>query len=32
MVSVETVLGVGGGRMRENGGGDEFKHNIFDIL
>jgi hypothetical protein len=28
-VSVETIPGVGGGRIKENGGGGEFK---FDIL
>jgi hypothetical protein len=29
MISVETSLGMGGGGMKENGRGDEFKYNIF---
>jgi hypothetical protein len=34
MRTVETIpgSGVGGGGMKENGGGCEFKYNIFDIL
>jgi hypothetical protein len=30
MLSVETILGMGG--MTGNGGGGEFKYDIFDIL
>jgi hypothetical protein len=29
---VETVPGMGGGRIKENNGGDEFKYDIFSIL
>jgi hypothetical protein len=29
---VETVPGMEGGGIKENGGGNEFKHDIFDIL
>jgi hypothetical protein len=32
MKPVETVLGVGGGEMKENDGGDDFKYDIFDTL
>jgi hypothetical protein len=33
MTSVETIPGIGrGGRIKENGGGGEFKYDIFDIL
>jgi hypothetical protein len=31
-ISAETIPGSGEGRMKENGGGGEFKYNIFDIL
>jgi hypothetical protein len=29
---VETIPGSGGGGLKENGGGGEFKYNIFDLL
>jgi hypothetical protein len=32
MISVETIPGMGGGEMKENGGGGEFKYDIFDLL
>jgi hypothetical protein len=32
VVSVETIPGMGGGGMKENGGRGEFKYDIFDIL
>jgi hypothetical protein len=32
MIPVETVLGIGGGRMKESTGGDELKYDIFDTL
>jgi hypothetical protein len=32
MIPVETVPGFGGGRMKENHGGSEFKYDIFDML
>jgi hypothetical protein len=32
MVSVETILGIRGGRIKENEGEDEFKCGIVDIL
>jgi hypothetical protein len=32
IISVETIPGMGEGRMWENGGGSNFKYNIFDIL
>jgi hypothetical protein len=32
MIPVETVLGMWGGEIKENGGGGEFKYDIFDIL
>jgi hypothetical protein len=32
IISVETIPGMRKGRMKENGGGSEFKHYIFDIL
>jgi hypothetical protein len=32
MIPVETVLGKGEGRIKENGEGGEFKYDIFDIL
>jgi hypothetical protein len=28
MIPVETIPGIGEGRMKENGGGDEFKYDI----
>jgi hypothetical protein len=31
MIPVETIPGMDGG-IKENGGGDEFKYDIFDIL
>jgi hypothetical protein len=30
MISVETVPGIGGDRMKESSGGAEFKYDIFD--
>jgi hypothetical protein len=30
MIPVETILGMGG--IMENGGGGEFKYDVFDIL
>jgi hypothetical protein len=30
MIPLETVLGIGGGRVKENGGGGEFKYDLFD--
>jgi hypothetical protein len=32
IIPVETILGLGGGRIEENGGRGEFKYDIFDIL
>jgi hypothetical protein len=32
MIPVETIPGMEGRRMKENGRGDEFKYEIFDIL
>jgi hypothetical protein len=32
MICMETSPGMGGGEIKENGGGDEFKCDIFDIL
>jgi hypothetical protein len=32
MLFVETLPGMRGGGMKENGGGGEFKDDIFDIL
>jgi hypothetical protein len=32
MIPVETILGIGGEEIKENGGGSEFKYDIFDIL
>jgi hypothetical protein len=32
MVPVDTVPGIGGGKMEEFSGGDEFKYDIFDTL
>jgi hypothetical protein len=32
MISVETILGMGKGRMKENSGGHAFKYDIFHIL
>jgi hypothetical protein len=32
MISVETILGTGGGRMKESSGGCEFKYDTFDTL
>jgi hypothetical protein len=32
MVLVETLPGIGVRGMKENGGGGEFKYNIFDVL
>jgi hypothetical protein len=32
MRPVETIPGMGGGRIKENGGGGELKYSIFDIL
>jgi hypothetical protein len=32
MRPAETIPGMGGGRIKENDGGDEFNYDIFDIL
>jgi hypothetical protein len=32
MIPVETIPGMRGGRIKENGGGDELKYDIFAIL
>jgi hypothetical protein len=32
MRPVETIPGMGGGGMKENGGGGEFNYHTFDIL
>jgi hypothetical protein len=32
MIPVETVPGIGGGRIKESHGGGEFKYDIFDTL
>jgi hypothetical protein len=32
MTPVETVLGMRVGRIKENGGGGEFRYEIFEIL
>jgi hypothetical protein len=32
MKPVETILGMGEGRIKENGGGGEFKYDIVDTL
>jgi hypothetical protein len=32
MTPGETIPGMGGGRIKENGGGREFKYVIFDTL
>jgi hypothetical protein len=32
MISVETIPGMGRREIKENGGGGEFKYDIFDIL
>jgi hypothetical protein len=32
MIPVETIPGMGGGRIKENGGEGEFRYDIFDIL
>jgi hypothetical protein len=32
LIPVETIPGVGVGRIKENGGGVEFKYDIFDTL
>jgi hypothetical protein len=32
MIPVETIPGMGRGRMKENSGGDEFKYDIFDMM
>jgi hypothetical protein len=31
-ITAETIPGMGEGGMKENGGGGEFKYDIFDIL
>jgi hypothetical protein len=31
MIPVETIAGMGIGRIKDNDRGGEFKHNIFDI-
>jgi hypothetical protein len=32
MISFETILGIEEGIIKKNGGGGEFKYDIFDIL
>jgi hypothetical protein len=32
MIPIETVPGIGGGAIKESGGGGEFKYGIFDTL
>jgi hypothetical protein len=32
IVPAETIPGMGGGRVKENGGGGEFNSAIFDVL
>jgi hypothetical protein len=32
IIPVETILGMGGSGVKESGGGDEFKYDIFDTL
>jgi hypothetical protein len=32
MISFETIPGMDGGGIKESGGGDEFRYDIFDIL
>jgi hypothetical protein len=32
MTPIETISGIGEGNIKENGGGSEFKCNIFDTL
>jgi hypothetical protein len=32
MIPVETVLGIGGGGMKESSGRGEFKYNVFGTL
>jgi hypothetical protein len=32
MRPVETIPGIGGGMIKENDGGGEFKYSIFDIV
>jgi hypothetical protein len=32
LIPVEVVPGIGGGGVKESGGGDEFKYDIFDTL
>jgi hypothetical protein len=32
MTPVETIPGMGEGKIKENGGGNEFKYDVFDIL
>jgi hypothetical protein len=32
IISVEVILGVGGGEIKESDRGTEFKYDIFDIL
>jgi hypothetical protein len=32
VISVDTILGMGGRSVKENGGGGEFKYDMFDIL
>jgi hypothetical protein len=32
MIPLETIPGMGGGRIKENGGGGEFKYDMFVIL
>jgi hypothetical protein len=32
MIPAETIPGVGGGGIKENDGGDDFKYDTFDIV
>jgi hypothetical protein len=32
MTPVEVIPGMGGGKIKENNGGSDFKYDIFDIL
>jgi hypothetical protein len=32
MIPVKIIPGMGGGRIKENGRGDEFKYDMFDML
>jgi hypothetical protein len=32
LIPIETIPGIVGGEIKENGGGDEFKYDIFNTL